>query len=246
MTQQQIFEMPHLNSNNSHKLKAKVLLAEDDANTAFMLKQNLQQSGYKVTHALDGQQAVIALNTHTFDIALLDIMMPKKDGLELTEFIKSRYKNLPVVLLTARNLLEDRVKGFKTGCDDYVSKPFYYEELELRLEAVLRRNKPQKEASKFYNIKGVHFDFRENTVKSKSHEVLLTPTESKIMAVFVEQFDRTVSRDLLLEKVWGVSNTYTSRSFDVYLNRIRKIIKPFLVFEIENTHGLGYKMKPLK
>lgn len=221
----------------------KVLLAEDDENAAFLIKDTLVQHGFRVTLALDGKEAITAINTSEFDLALLDVMMPGKDGLELTKFIKSHYYHLPVVLLTARSLVEDKILGFQTGCDDYISKPFDVRELILRLEAVLRRNSIYQNPVKSFVLEDVTFDTNQNYIKSEELKISLTPTESKILTVFLQHMDRTLPRAFLQKKVWGASNSYTSRTFDVYLNRIRKILRQFGQLEIVNVHSLGFKLQ---
>lgn len=222
--------------------KIKILLAEDDRNTAFMLKDNLTQHGYDVFHASDGKQAIAIINSGDFDLALLDVMMPNKNGFQLAEFIKSNHRSLPIVFITARNLIEDRIHGYKIGCDDYISKPFHMEELYLRLNVVLRRNNMLSNSSKNFVMGDVSFDLDINRILYKHIELSITPKESKIWEVFLTHFDRTLPRDFILERVWGVSNLYTSRGFDVYLNKIRKQLKEIGHFEIVNAHSIGFKL----
>lgn len=225
--------------------KHHILLAEDDHNTAFMLKAELEDNGYQVSWAQDGHEAVIALNAHNYDLALLDISLPHKDGLQLLSIIRNNQKHMPVVLLTARALLEDRLLGFKAGCDDYVTKPFHFEELHLRLEAILRRNKSALPSDNLYHLEGVSFDMDQHTISKGEQEISLTPKESQILAVFLPHLNRTIPRTFILEQVWGSSTIYNSRSFDVYLTRIRKLLKQLTGFEIENVHGHGFRFKTI-
>lgn len=220
-----------------------ILLAEDDKNTAFMLKEELEDSGYRITWAPDGHEAVVALNAQSFDLALLDISLPQKDGLQILSLIRNHQKNMPVVLLTARTLLEDRLLGFKAGCDDYITKPFHLEELFLRLEAILRRNNPVDKSDKLFRLGEVSFDMQQHAITLGSDEIQLTPKESQILSVFLPHLNRTLARSFILEQVWGSSTVYTSRTFDVYLTRIRKILRQLPGFEIENVHGHGFRLK---
>ena len=147
------------------------------------------------------------------------------------------------MLLTARTLLEDKLLGFKAGCDDYITKPFHFEELYLRLEAILRRNRQVEKSTRLFQISGVSFDMDQHSITTEVEEITLTPKESQIISVFLPHLNRTISRSFILEQVWGTSTVYNSRTFDVYLNRIRKILKKLPGFEIENVHGHGFKMK---
>lgn len=223
--------------------KYHILLAEDDPNTAFMLKTELEENGYQLTWAADGHEAVVALNAHSFDLALLDISLPQKDGLQLLSMIRNHQKYMPVVLLTARALVEDRLLGFKAGCDDYITKPFHLEELYLRLEAILRRSNRIENSARLYRFGKVSFDMHQHAITKGRDEISLTPKESQILSVFLPHRNRTLARTYILEQVWGSSTLYNSRTFDVYLNRIRKIFKQLPGFEIENVHGHGFRFK---
>jgi two-component system, OmpR family, response regulator len=225
--------------------KTRLLLAEDDPNLSLVLKDYLELQGYKVCLCNDGQQATIAFRTQTFDICVLDIMMPKKDGFSLAEDIRKTNHVIPIVFLTAREQKEDKIKGFKIGCDDYITKPFSTEELSLRLEAILRRcqfikeNEPNK--TELLNIGLYNFDYKNQVLKSQKKIYTLTKRETDLLKFLFDNKNDLISREKILKQLWSNDSYFNGRSMDVFITRLRKYLKEDKSISIINVHGTGFK-----
>lgn len=226
--------------------KLQLLLAEDDPNLSMVLKDFLEMQGYKVVLCNDGQQASIAFKTHDFDICILDIMMPKKDGFSLAEDIRKINPNIPIVFLTAREQKEDRIKGFKLGCDDYITKPFSTEELSLRLEAIMRRCQINKENNKQkpepIKIGLYDFDYNNQELKTNSNTYKLTKRETELLKLLYDNKNDLISREKILKQLWSNDSYFTGRSMDVFITRLRKYLKEDKAICIINVHGTGFKL----
>lgn len=225
--------------------KPRLLLAEDDPNLSLVLKDFLELQKYKVFLYNDGQQALIAFRTQQVDICVLDIMMPKKDGFSLAEDIRKINPTIPIVFLTAREQKEDKIKGFKIGCDDYITKPFSTEELSLRLEALMRRcqlstnsNQTKAEALKI----GIYdFDFHNQLLKTDKNTYNLTKRETDLLKLLYINKNELISREKILKQLWSNDSYFNGRSMDVFITRLRKYLKEDKSVSIINVHGTGFK-----
>jgi len=222
----------------------KILIVEDDKNMGYLLKENMKVSGFDPVLCINGQQGIDAFNSETFDLCLLDIMMPEKDGLTLAAEIRKTDKNIPIIFLTAKSQDDDKISGFKAGCDDYVTKPFNIEELMLRLRAVLKRNprmtaQPNKDC---YIFGAYTLNYKERKLIKDNKQANLSTKEADLLKVLVDYKNEVVSRSTILKEVWGVDDYFVSKSLDVYLNKVRRHIQDDPNLEIINIHGYGYKL----
>jgi len=225
--------------------KTRLLLAEDDPNLSLVLKDFLELQGYKVFLYNDGQQALIGFRTQQVDICILDIMMPKKDGFTVAEDIRKINSKMPIVFLTARDQKEDKIKGFKIGCDDYITKPFSTEELSLRLEAIMRRCETYKDinTSKIDVLKiGLYdFDYNNQVLKSNNNTYTLTKRETDLLKLLYDNKNELISREKILKQLWSNDSYFNGRSMDVFITRLRKYLKEDESISIINVHGMGFK-----
>jgi len=223
--------------------RKRILLVEDDTNLAFVVKDNLLDNGYDVVHVVDGESAVESFNTERIDLILLDIMLPKQDGFAVAEQVRMNDKTTPIIFLTAKDFKDDRIRGFKLGADDYVTKPFVLEELLLRIEAILRRTaEPESATESSYSFGKFEFEPSSLTLKFGKQESQLTKKEAALLTELVRNMDKVVERSQLLKKVWGKDGYFVGRSMDVYMTKIRKYLKEDPTIEITNIHGVGFKL----
>ncbi len=227
-------------------MKNKILLAEDDQNLGFVIKDLLQGEGFKVEWAKDGNAALKAFVNGTFDLCILDVMMPRKDGFTLAEDIRKSDKKTPIIFLTAKNMKEDVIKGFKSGGDDFITKPFNTEEFKLRVQAMLKRTKPEEvfeELKNNYTIGKYKFDHKNLTLKFMNETPMnLTAKEADILQIFCHHVDEVVTREDILKRVWGDDDYFIGRSMDVFISRLRKYLREDERLQIVNIHGVGFKM----
>jgi len=226
------------------KYLPKILIVEDDKNMGYLLRENLKVSGFVPVLCINGQEGIEAFKTGSFDLCLLDIMLPKKDGLTLASEIRKENKEIPIIFLTAKSLDEDKITGFKTGCDDYVTKPFNIEELLLRMRAILKRDKSREAVVK--ENKFVFGDYELNYPERKlikgNIPKNLSTKEADLLKVLLTHENEVVPRTNILKEVWGTDDYFVSKSLDVYLNKIRKYFQGDPKIEIMNVHGFGYKL----
>jgi two-component system, OmpR family, phosphate regulon response regulator PhoB len=223
-------------------MPAKIIVVEDEAPLAELLKYNLQSEGYDVVHAADGEDAELLLSEQSFDLAILDWMIPKISGIELCRRVRNRTEtqSLPIILLTARGEETDRVRGLTTGADDYVTKPFSVQELMARIKALLRRTAPERMSDILISGE-IMMDRSAHKVTRGSREVRLGPTEYKMLEVFMESQRRVLSRSQLLDRVWGQSSEVDERTVDVHIGRLRKsLIRGNDSDPIRTVRGAGY------
>lgn len=226
--------------------KTKILLVEDEPNLGEVMKDFLEMSGYQVQLCADGEGALEHFTSNPFDICVLDVMLPIKDGFELAHDIRRLDEDIPIVFLTARSQKEDRVKGFKTGCDDYITKPFSTEEFLLRIEAILKRCKIRDAATasaskSIYQLGAFAFDPSNLSLSSGDDKQQLTPREAALLSYFCKHKNQVVQREAILMEVWGDDSYYNSRSMDVFITRLRKRLKEDVSVSITSIHGLGYR-----
>ncbi len=224
--------------------KAKILLLEDDHNLGLIVCEHLKLHGYQVTLCQDGREGLDTFNTGSFDLCLVDIMMPKMDGFAFTSEIRKKNESVPIIFLTAKSLQEDKIKGFKVGCDDYITKPFSVEELMLRMQAVLKRVNRDTggDSPGSFEIGDFIFDSDKRTLTGKTSEFKLTSKESELLRLLCLNVNHTLERGDALRQIWGDENYFNSRSMDVFISKLRKYLKPDDRIEIVNIHGRGFKL----
>ncbi|MBX9683331.1 MAG: phosphate regulon transcriptional regulator PhoB [Hyphomicrobium sp.] len=223
-------------------MPAKILVVEDESSLAELIKYNLEAEGYDVTHAGDGEEAELMLSEQSFDLAILDWMIPKISGIELCRRLRKRTdtSNLPILLLTARGEEADRVRGLTTGADDYVTKPFSVQELMARIKALLRRASPERMSDILVSGEIV-LDRQAHKVTRGAREIRLGPTEYRMLEVFMESPRRVLSRGQLLDRVWGQTSEIDERTVDVHIGRLRKsLIRGNEHDPIRTVRGAGY------
>ena len=223
--------------------KLKILLCEDDENLGMLLREYLQAKGYQAVLCQDGEVGYREFTKGKFDIAVLDVMMPKKDGFTLAQEIRQANTDIPIIFLTARALKDDILEGFKIGADDYITKPFSMEELVLRIEAILRRvhGKKAKDATVF-RIGRFVFDAQKQLLTIGEKQTKLTTKENELLALLCAHSNEILQRDFALKTIWIDDNYFNARSMDVYITKLRKHLKDDDQIEIINIHGKGYKL----
>ncbi|MEX0968143.1 MAG: response regulator transcription factor [Bacteroidia bacterium] len=223
--------------------KTKILLVDDDENLTFLLNENLMTAGYEATICRDGESGLRSFRAELFQLCILDVMMPKMDGFTLAKQIRKQDHHIPVIFLTAKNMIDDKLKGFDLGADDYMTKPFSFHELLCRIKAVLSRTGVSENSYHWDSRMGnLIFNYNMRSLKNGSKEKKLSAKEAELLQVFQENKNRLISRQQILKRVWGDDDFFTSKSMDVYLTRIRKLIKDDPSLELLNVHGVGYKM----
>ena len=222
--------------------KYKILYAEDDATLAFLTKDNLEQNNYEVHQVADGISCLENFKAQTFDICILDIMMPKLDGFEVATAIRKIDSEIPIIFLSAKTLKEDRIKGLKLGADDYLVKPFSIEELILKIEIFLKRSqKIIKTETENYQVGKFTFESKSYKLTSLSETISLTERESELLKYFLENKNVVLKREQILKQLWGDDDYFMGRSLDVFISRLRKILNQEKNITIENLHGIGFK-----
>jgi DNA-binding response OmpR family regulator len=222
--------------------KAKVLFVEDDASLAFIVKDHLEDNGYEVIYCVDGESAWQQFMRHAFDICLLDVMLPKKDGLTLAAQIRKKNDSIPILLLTAVSTDESKIAGFQKGVDDYITKPFNMQELLLRMEVFLKRTqKKQDELSEPVKIGNLAFDFHNLMLKTPTETIQLTQRESELFRFFYLNTNKVLKREDILTEIWGKDDYFLGRSMDVFITKLRKYIRGQEGVEIQTIHGVGFK-----
>src|SRR5574344_2413063 len=223
--------------------KLNILLCEDDENLGMLLREYLQAKGYNAELCPDGDAGYKAFIKGKYDICVLDVMMPKKDGFTLAKEIKQTNSEVPIVFLTAKTLKEDVFDGFKIGADDYITKPFSMEELTLRIEAILRRVRGKKNReSNVYKIGRFMFDTQKQILSIDGKQTKLTTKESELLGLLCAHANEILQRDFALKTIWIDDNYFNARSMDVYITKLRKHLKDDESIEIINIHGKGYKL----
>lgn len=223
----------------------KILLVEDDPNLGEVLKDFLYNEGYSVDLEKDGQYGMEKINRRKYDLCILDIMLPNADGFEIAESLRKHDQTTPIIFLTARTLKEDRIKGFKIGADDYITKPFSTEELNLRIKAILKRAGQLQEESRntVYDIGKYKFDYHNLTLKIDKETTGLTRKEADLLALLCKHKNNLVSRETALREIWGENDYFAGRSMDVFITRLRKYLRRDRDILIKNVHGSGFRLE---
>ena len=227
------------------KQQTRLLLAEDDRNLGNILKNYLEAKGYATTLCVNGQEAIDVFSRKDFDFCILDIMMPVKDGFAVATEIRAANKKIPILFLTAKTLQEDKLKGFESGADDYITKPFSMEELLLRIHAILRRTDETPKAAGSENIFtiGIYtFDYNRQTLISKSKEQKLTSKEAGLLRLLCTHANEVLDRPTALNEIWNDDSYFNARSMDVYIVKLRKYLREDPRVELLNVHGVGFKL----
>lgn len=227
---------------------ANILLVEDDPNLSMVLQDYLEMMKHDIALAQDGEEGIKAFMQKNYDLCILDVMMPKKDGFTLAEEIRANNKNVPIIFLTAKSLKEDRIKGFQTGCDDYITKPFSTEELNLRIEAILRRCANQSSAKMDEPVKnfqlGIYtFEPANMTLQGPRDKRSLTRKETALLSTLCKNENKLVTREYLLKEIWGDDDYFLGRSMDVFIAKLRKYLSDEPSISITNVHGAGFKLE---
>lgn len=228
------------------KIKAKILLVEDDDNLGFVIKDNLEVAGFTVVWAKDGEAGFDAYCKDQFDLCILDVMMPKVDGFTLAKKIKEVKENLPLIFLTAKSLDQDKIQGFKIGADDYITKPFNMDILLLRVQALLKRffavETNQTEDKDIFQLNSIAFHYKNQELVSKSGNQHLTKKEAEMLRLLCLNMNDLLTRELALKVIWGENDYFKGRSMDVFITKLRKYLKGDPGIEIINIHGSGFKL----
>jgi DNA-binding response OmpR family regulator len=218
--------------------RLKILLAEDDLNLGILLLDYLETEGFEVKLCKDGELALKAFQSGVYDLCLLDVMMPKKDGFTLAKEIRSKNRNIPVIFITARSLKEDKLKGYGLGADDYITKPFDEEELLWKIKAVIRRMPDAK--MEIISLGRYQFDFSRQSLSLDGKAKRMTEKEAEILNYLCEHRNKVIKREEMLKELWGENDYFLGRSLDVFITKIRKYLKEDASVNIENVFGVGF------
>lgn len=226
-------------------VKAEILLVEDDQNLGYMLQDYLDLEGFKVTWEKNGLTGLNTFKSKSFDLCILDVMLPVKDGFTLAENIQQIKPGTPFLFLTARGLEADRIRGLKLGADDYITKPFSTEELKLRIDIILRRLGKDTETIKqdVFTIGSIIFDFHNQLLQLHGEERRLTKKEAMVLRMLCQNVNELVRREQLLVSIWGSDDYFMGRSMDVYIAKLRGYLKSDPSVNIVNIHGTGFKLE---
>lgn len=228
------------------KNRARLLLVEDDVNLGFVLNDFLNLSGYDTVLAKDGEEAFLKFRDGNYDLCILDVMLPIKDGFTLAEEIRKQDSAIPIIFLTAKTMESDRIRGFKSGGDDYITKPFSTEELKLRIDAILRRSKYnilRNEVPSVFNFGKSSFDYTNHMLKTPDGERRLTKKEAEVLRLLCINQDRIVKREIALKNIWGEDDYFMGRSMDVYITKLRKFLLGDNSVSIINIPRTGFKLE---
>ncbi|MEM9856917.1 MAG: response regulator transcription factor [Bacteroidota bacterium] len=222
---------------------AKILLAEDDENLGYILKEYLEMKEYQVTLARDGEEGLEYFQQANYDLCLLDVMMPKKDGFTLATEIRAMNTSVPIIFLTAKALKVDKLKGFKIGADDYIVKPVDEEELDARIRAIIKRSSTATEHTSHYEIGNYQFDYTNLRLSLNGEVQQMTQKEGDILKALCDRQGNILDRQSTLKSLWGESDYFNRRSMDVFISRLRKYLSQDPSITIRNVHGKGFVLE---
>ncbi len=224
------------------KPKTRILLAEDDENLGMLLREYLNAKGFETKLFANGDSAFRDFIKNTYDLCILDVMMPVKDGFTLAREIRESNLEIPFIFLTAKSMKDDVIKGFTIGADDYITKPFSMEELLFRIEAILRRTGSKAELPEKFNIGKYVFDTNKQTLQINNEIIRLTTKETELLKLLCNNNNKILDRNFALKTIWSEDNYFNARSMDVYITKLRKYLKNDPSVEIINVHGKGFKL----
>lgn len=223
--------------------RKRILLVEDDPSLGFVIEDNLTLRGYEVVRCADGEKGEEAFGAMPFHLCILDVMLPKKDGFALARSIRGRNHQVPILFLTAKTMTEDKLQGFQTGADDYITKPFSLEELVYRIEVFLRRGQVLSATDAVFNVGKFQFDPFSFTLRHDDQEKTLTQKEAEVLKLLYRNRDRVLRREEILTHVWGNDDYFMGRSMDVFISKLRKYLKTDPGIQIVNYHGVGFRLE---
>lgn len=224
--------------------KRKILLVEDDPSLGFVIKDNLSLKGYDVTLCKDGDAGEQSFFSHPYNLCIFDIMLPRKDGFSLARSVRKKNATIPILFLTAKSMEEDKLEGFSTGADDYITKPFSLEELFCRIEVFLRRTPSLQQAGdNIVSLGSFVVDFLNLTLRNNTSEKTLTQKEAEVLKLLYFNRERVLKREEILKHVWGDDDYFMGRSMDVFISKLRKYLKEDPSVQIVNYHGVGFKLE---
>ncbi len=220
-----------------------ILLAEDDLNLGQLLQTFLKSKGFNVSLAQNGKIAFEKFNNGSFQFCILDVMMPEMDGITLAKEIREIDKKVPILFLTAKSMKEDKLEGFSAGADDYLTKPFAMEELLARINAILRRSETVgTSADDSFSVGKIKYEPEIRLLHLKDEVKKLTTKENQLLHLLVKNQNEILDRQATLRAIWGDDNYFNGRSMDVYIAKLRKLLKEDESIEILNVHGKGFKL----
>ena len=240
---------PSVASTQIGSVKPRILYAEDDANLGFVTADNLGLQGFEVIHCLDGQETLKRFAEEPFDLCILDVMMPKLDGFEVARRIRALNEQVPILLLTARTMNQDRLEGLRTGADDYLTKPFSMEELTLKVRIFLKRSSVShtpSERKEVYTLGNYVFDYANfglSIAGAEEHKRILTLREAQLLRLFCRKPNLVVPREEILSLLWGEDDYFMGRSLDVFISRLRKYLSHDAAVNLETVHKIGFIMR---
>lgn len=221
----------------------RIILSEDDENLGSLLREYLIAKGYDTDLYPDGEAAFKGFQKNQYDLCIFDVMMPKKDGFALAKDVRMINSEIPIIFLTAKNMKEDVIEGFRIGADDYMTKPFSMEELIFRIEAILRRTLGEADNTQaVFKLGRFTFDARKQTLSDSTDSTKLTTKESELLRLLCVNANKVLERNYALKTIWVDDNYFNARSMDVYITKLRKHLKDEEGIEIINIHGKGYKL----
>ncbi len=224
-------------------MNAKILLVEDDPALGFVIKDSLTHHGYQVMLCTDGEQGQHQFAQQLFDLCIFDVMLPKKDGFALAQAVRAKNNHVPILFVTAKAMLEDKLEGFRAGGDDYIVKPFSMEELIMRIEVFLRRANGSRIEKNSYPLGDFLFDTKNFKLLHPAGDKTLTQKEAEVMKLLCCTPDRVLKREEILTTVWGDDDYFMGRSLDVFISKLRKYLKEDPRVVIVNYHGVGFKLE---
>jgi DNA-binding response OmpR family regulator len=219
-----------------------ILLVEDDQYLGMVVRDYLNLNGYSVDLADDGKKGWDFFLSKKYDLCILDIMLPERDGFMITEMIRAQNETIPIIILTAKASMDDKLKGFKIGADDYIIKPFNIEELVFRIEVFLKRSQNNSLTKKIYLIGKYIFDYQNLFIEFEGATRNLTQKEADLLKFLCIHKGEVVKREEILNSVWNNDDYFTGRSLDVFISRLRKYLKDDANIEIQNFHSVGFKL----
>lgn len=222
--------------------KSRILLAEDDLSLGYVIKDSLVDAGYEVLLCPDGQTTIDKFNEANFDICLLDVMMPNKDGFTVLKWIRQQTNQIPILMITAKSMEEDRIHGFEYGADDYICKPFSMQELVKRIEVFLRRTKKlHSDRPRRFAIGEMNFSYIDLTLTLGDEAHSMTQKEADLLLFLCEHPNQVLRREEILQEVWGKNDFYLGRSMDVFITKLRNYFRADDSIRIETIHGTGFR-----
>lgn len=225
--------------------RKKILLVEDDPSLGFVVKDNLAIKGFDVTLCTDGLTGEQAFHSQPFDLCIFDVMLPKKDGFSLARSVRQNNVDVPILFLTAKAMMEDKLIGFQTGADDYITKPFSLDELFCRIDVFLRRTSSTASVSddRMFKVGQYEFDPSNLLLKNHASEKTLTQKEAEVLKLLYKNRDRVLKREEILTQIWGNDDYFMGRSMDVFISKLRKYLKDDPAIQIVNYHGVGFRLE---